>query len=299
MSHQFKRSKPLGKNRQSMKSKGAESPIPLPMAQDSADDAVYDFLYVRIRISTLYAQLYPQGTLTSVKTTAQTGFSEDHNVGSDLKILKADIKSGDTGSEGIEHTFDAAWSIPLEVLEGLRQRSIVNRTIKSSYLGSILLLDVFMRIIDYATIRDLWEPSIKMLPDDQRPVNVDNAVALIKGLPQTIHAHFLTDGGFLWSSLDASDLMVPTNDIVLKHGGSISGEWKLLCLLDAFPADFSVPDFEHWTAGPATDGVLTAMHAVRMQIGRPAQWFGVTPLLIYRHIGPYRPQSSLGRPTSS
>ncbi len=106
MSHRFKPPKPLDNRKKNMKSGGAELPRLLPMALESAGTSLYDFLYVdRPRISALYAQLFPQGILTSVKTTSHQGFSDDQNFGSDIKIIKAEAKSSETGSEGIEHTF--------------------------------------------------------------------------------------------------------------------------------------------------------------------------------------------------
>ena len=52
-----------------MKSESGESLRQLQTEPGSAE--VYDFLYVdRARISALYAQLFPQGVLTSVRTTA-------------------------------------------------------------------------------------------------------------------------------------------------------------------------------------------------------------------------------------
>jgi hypothetical protein len=82
-----------------MKPESAESRKRLPTEQRSAE--VYDFLYVdRSRISALYAQLFPQGVLSSVKTTAQQTFSDDSNIGTDVKVLKAESKSTEGGSEG-------------------------------------------------------------------------------------------------------------------------------------------------------------------------------------------------------
>src|SRR5580693_9433675 len=72
-----------------MKRENAESPKISPAGPESAE--IYDFLYVdRARVSALYAQLFPQGTLTSVKTTALQSFSDDSNIGSDIKIIKAE-----------------------------------------------------------------------------------------------------------------------------------------------------------------------------------------------------------------
>ncbi len=57
-----------------MKSKDGESRSLLPLEPDSAENGVLDFLYVdKARVSALYAQLFPQGTLTAVKTTSQQG----------------------------------------------------------------------------------------------------------------------------------------------------------------------------------------------------------------------------------
>jgi hypothetical protein len=139
MSRQFKRLKPLGKNKRSMKSGSGESPNRLHLAPESAE--VADFLYVdRARVSALYAQLFPEGILTSVKTTKQQSFSDDSNFGSDIKILKAEAKSTEAGSEGIEHLFDASWSIPLEVLARLNQLSLVLDSPLGAGLGSIISL---------------------------------------------------------------------------------------------------------------------------------------------------------------
>jgi hypothetical protein len=50
--------------------------------------------------------LFSQGILTSVTTTAQQSFSDEDNVGADVKIFKAETKTMEGGSEGIEHLFD-------------------------------------------------------------------------------------------------------------------------------------------------------------------------------------------------
>ncbi len=141
MSQRFKRPKPLGNRRKNTKSVGGGLPRPSPPVPGSQGEDVYDFLYIdRGRVSLLYVQLFPQGTLTSVKTTSQQGFSDDKNIGSDLKILKAEAKSGESGSEGIEHVFDTSWSVPLEVLARLNERALISPTLKDPRFGTIVLL---------------------------------------------------------------------------------------------------------------------------------------------------------------
>jgi hypothetical protein len=137
-----------------MKSEGAELPKQSLTAQGSAE--ILDFLYVdRARISTLYAQLYPQGILTAVKTTAQQSFSDESEVGSDVKVFKAEAKSAEAGLEGIEHSFDASWSVPLDVLDGLKIRDLIRTSLSGAGLGSIILTESLLRVIDFASMDNL------------------------------------------------------------------------------------------------------------------------------------------------
>lgn len=274
-----------------MKSESEESQRRSPTELGSTE--ICDFLYVdRARISALYAQLFPQGVLTSVRTTSQSNFFDTQNLGTDVKVFKAGTKSSEGGSEGIEHEFDASWSIPIEVLTSLQSKSLVRTSLRGSRLGSIVLADGWLRVMDYATMRDMWEPSLKMalrqLPKPQRGSNPHQSeiITIMKALPESIHAHFLTGEGFLWSSLRRSDLAIPTDDLMLKHGGDISGQWKILYILDAFPDPPSAPERPTWSAGELSEGVLGAMRSLRNTVGRPGGWFGVTPLMIFRIVNP-------------
>jgi len=235
---------------------------------------VYDFLYVdRARISTLYAQLFPEGILTGIKTTKQKGFSDDTNVGTDVKVFKAETKSVESGSEGIERMFDASWSIPLEVLARLKSLSLVRESLKGAGLGSIVLTDCHLRVIDFASMENLWEPALKIFvtsgqqPQQIIPEIIPTLAEALKAMPRAIHAQFLTSDAFLWSSLQQANLTIPTSDLTLKFGGTVSGLWKLVCILDAWPDAGDAPDIASWSGGPVIDGVLTAMHGLRTMMG--------------------------------
>jgi len=273
-----------------MKSSSAESPKKLPTVAESA--GIYDFLYVdRARISSLYAQLFPQGILTSVKTTAQQNFSDERDVGSDIKVLKAGAKSTEGGSEGIEHLFDASWSIPLEVLARLRNLSLVHESLKDIGLGSVVLTNCYLRLIDFASMDKLWEAAMRTFlasseaSAQQVPLEViPSIVEALRAMPQIVHAHFLTNDAILWSSLQPSGLTIPISDLTLKYGGTVSGKWNLLYILDAWADKGEPPDVSLWSAGTMMDAVLTAMHGLRNMMGRPAGWIGITPLMIYRDV---------------
>jgi hypothetical protein len=264
-----------------MRSASGGSHKKLPMAAGSAE--IYDFLYVdRARISSLYAQLFPQGILTNVKTTALQNFSDETDVGSDIKVLKAESKSTEGGSEGIEHMFDAF--------------SLVHGSLKDTDagLGSIVLTDRYLRLIDFASMDKVWEAAMRMFLASQSsqqmpPEAVPSMVEALRAMPQVVHAHFLTGDAILWSSLQPASLTIPTSDLTLKYGGVVSGKWNLLYILDAWGDKGEPPDVSVWSAGAMMDGVLTAMHGLRELMGRPAGWIGITPLMIYRDIAGWTP----------
>ena len=250
----------------------------------------------RARISALYAQLFPQGILTSVKTTAQQSFSDENEVGTDVKIIKAETKSAESGSEGIEHLFDASWSIPLEVLARLRNLSRVRDSLKGAGLGSIILTDCYIRIIDFASMENVWEPALKFLSTQSQPPQqtiipevVPTITEALKAMPNAIHAHFVTGDALLWSSLQPTNLTIPVSDLTLKYGGTVSGQWRLLYILDAWADDGEPPDTANWSGGPLIDGVLKAMHGMRTIMGRPSSWAGITPLMIFRDTSGWMP----------
>ncbi len=103
-------------------------------------------------------------------------------------------------------------------------------------------------------------------------------------MPKVIHAHFITQEAFLWSSLQPGGLTIPTDDLTLKYGGVVSGSWKTLYVLDTFSDSADPPDVTNWSGGEVSDGVLKAMHGLRSTLGRPATWFGITPLMVYGNV---------------
>jgi hypothetical protein len=296
MGHRLRRLKPLGASKRSMKSENAGSRKVSSTVPEPAE--IYDFLYVdRARVSALYAQLFPQGILTNVKTTAVQGFSDDSNFGSDIKIVKAETKSSESGSEGIERLFDATWSVPLEVLDRLKSLSLVRESLEEVGLGSIVLEEGYMRVIDFSSMEDLFEPAVRAFiasgeggTETMALDALPNVTQILKGMPRAIHAHFLTASGFLWSSLQSSGLTIPVTDLTLKYGGTVSGKWRVLYLVDAWADSGTPPNVTDWSGGPLIDGILTAMHGLRTIMGRPQTWAGITPLMIFRSTAGWKPK---------
>ena len=81
----------------------------------------------------------------------------------------------------------------------------------------------------------------------------------------------------------ADGLSLSPDDLLLKHGFFIAGEWKVLGILDALPdsdnlnIDYSfLPEFQKTLANYST--------IVRPRFGRDPDSFGITPLMIFREV---------------
>ena len=120
---------------------------------------------------------------------------------------------------------------------------------------------------------------------------------LLSVLPHSIQAAVSVDNLSAWCTLREDCITVSPADLFMKHGLTISGQWAMVGIVDALPDDQTeIPDSgvtveqaKQVIAG-AKLGALGYMLApslvppVRMMLGRPADSYGVTPLLLFRSV---------------
>ncbi|MGP4749878.1 DUF6414 family protein [Agrobacterium pusense] len=121
---------------------------------------------------------------------------------------------------------------------------------------------------------------------------------LMSVLPHSVQVAVSSDESSVWTTLREENLTVSPSDLFMKHGMCIDGEWAIVGILDAHP-DY---DLEGLEAGGVplkqAKQMLAAMRlggfaaligtqftdVVRQLLGRPAQSYGFTPLLIFREL---------------
>jgi hypothetical protein len=146
-------------------------------------------------------------------------------------------------------------------------------------------------------MENVWGPSMKAAV----AMNSANAITLeavpsiieaLKAMPSAIHARYLSSDAMLWSSLQPANLTIPITDLTLKYGGTVSGSWNVVYILDTWADAGEPPDVSNiWSAGPLIDTVLLGVHGLRSIMGRPSTWIGITPLMIFRDIAGWTPAS--------
>jgi hypothetical protein len=120
------------------------------------------------------------------------------------------------------------------------------------------------------------------------PNEVDFALDMLKVLPHSIQASVGPNWCRAWCTLLAEGLSTSTNDLMLKHGASIPGDWTVLGVLDSLPRvspeNAPAPDFTDMEE-IGVKLMDTFVLSTRNMLGRPAGAYGLTPLLIFREIG--------------
>ncbi|MBR8401961.1 hypothetical protein KDW65_35610 [Burkholderia cenocepacia] len=266
---------------------------------------LYDFAYLdRGRIDFYFAQLFEDGVLTQTKRTARDSSTDTSKIGGSLKVISGETSGSDVVERGLERMFDPTWLAPIEVLNRLDELSFVHREIEQTPIGGMFLSICQLSIIDIRMLKDVWdqigeyvlhnEVNAQNLPpkEKQRALaegkkSNESVVKVIKNLPHAIQATFSIDQVSLWSTLRTESMLINPDDLALKHGAQVPGDWYVLGIVDAHPST------EGASQGVPLHGINIAMGqmltAFREMIGRPETAYGVTPIAIFR---PVRPTSS-------
>lgn len=278
---------------------------------------VYDLLYVDSRrLSAYLAQIDPSGngSLTGIKATSATSDKSATAGKIGIPGTGAEMSREGMASEGIERQFDPIWIVPITTMDRLDELGFINRTLEVP-VGSLALVTGFLRLIDIRMLKEMWPAIGKMLSakasssnnrHDRRATGQGTANAvppefsgmfdLVRHLPHALELHMATlTGGMAWTTLSQDCLLSNPDDMALKYGSAIDGEWHMLAVVDAQPGSSQVAD-QIWAELPT--GVVPAacaqlLSVIRQNFGRPHDAYGVTPLLIFRSLRRPEPKSNI------
>lgn len=262
------------------------------MDQDSpSTEFLYDFLYLdRARASSYFAQVFDHGVLVGSKSSTGVTSSSAATAGVSAHIVSGDIKTQDGIMESIEREFDASWLLPLNVIERLSELSFIGRGLEHVPVGRLSLIRGTLNIMDMKLLKDLWEPVSEMVTKDLSHAQqqatkreLRTIGKILEKLPPTAQMVMQCSDGLAWSTLRPDSVVVNIDDLSLKHGGCIAGEWHCLCVVDADPDGEFTPE-PMATGSDLFDAVISMLDGIRKAVGRPANAYGVTPVAIFRAI---------------
>ena len=254
---------------------------------------LFDFLYLdRNRIASYCAQLFDGGVLTGVKSvSASQDASTDKGSVGVTGFFGYEGVMASTATESIERQYDAAWSMPLNIIHSLSENNYIVDDITQAAMGQIILFEGGVQFIDLRMIQGMWDKIIRIQLAEIAPKlrkqseqDMKRLAELISELPHTLQMKVFSDVAQLWATLTPEYLIVNPSDLALKHGSKIPGQWHVLAVLDARPDDGGLPSARNHT--PVEEGMLTMLNVLREMLGRSPSDYGVTPLAIFRPIRP-------------
>lgn len=280
------------------------------MEQESQTiDSLYDFLYIdRERASSLTTQLYGPGVVTTVKQTATDSDKSSKGAGVSLKVLKGNASVEEAISRTQERHFDATWSLPINLLDKLSEAKLINRGLNGERLGNTVLTKGRMRIFDISMLQNAipfisklflnernnnQQKSQKKIKPEDIPIAPGVTIGMVSEflsiVPNTLQVDFLDDqGNTIWMTINRDFLTINPDDMVLKYGGSIPGEWYVLGLIDALPdSEIGQDDLMPETFFPDNlmkNGLTQMLDGIKEIAGRSNDSYGMTPLLIFRTV---------------
>ncbi|TXN44629.1 hypothetical protein [Methylobacterium sp. WL7] len=281
-------------------------------------NSVYDFIYQDVRrIGSFLAQFEEHGVRQLIKATEAVSKTESTRSTASGTISvplvgggggSVDLSAASENRDAAEYTFDPLWTNARRLLDYLTQHELLNKEIWETRLGSFVQLEGALAIIDpnlakpIIKVKSIKETMRKSIvaglsgTPGERNKMFDAFVDLIDVMQSSVQAHLSGSNFTAWSALSETALSITSSDLALKHGSFIPGRWTLVGILDAFPDPKAEPTPENPEPQTMDDvvaefagtmiGTMTAQitSVSRELVGRPRNFFGVTPLVIFREV---------------
>jgi hypothetical protein len=113
-----------------------------------------------------------------------------------------------------------------------------------------------------------------------------SAMDIMPSFPHSAQCTITGTDFSVWSTLSTGGMVGTVEDLSLKHGTDIPGEWHLLGVLDALPSPIAEQISIVSTGIPENLGDLikNLSNLGRTLLGREPEAYGVTPLLLFRDV---------------
>lgn len=280
------------------------------MAQElQSIESIFDFFYLdNTKIKSFYAQLTGNGALASFKNTSNITDIRKLEAGAGIPtVANGKVATDHSASLGAEHQYDATHTMPREMINRLDELGFIHRELDAGQLGSLVLLEGRLSVVDVSVIKEFMEPAadfmigtMPSITDSHKKKKAEMAKALkpalkfIQEVPYALEGKLLVETGEfredgvplcteVWMTLSRNEMSNAGLDINFKHGEFMSGKWYVLGVLDAIPFD----DFTYYTDQNEIKSLVTqTMTMLKEQFGRPSVAFGMTPIAIFRVLRP-------------
>lgn len=297
-------------------------------ADGQKDNLVFDFLYFDTeRIASFLAQLNDLGQFQSISNNENIKENKSSTTAGGGKVgagffnagLEVNQTKGSEQNKTLNTVYDARWLNALNFLNIAEQKKLINKDIKTSGIGQLVLFSGSVFIYDSSIPSEIMKNEkikqymLRDTPGSNRREKRKNAAIgamgsynmgsqelafeLSNAMPNSIQFSMQNGDTQTWSCLDEKNMTIRPLDLILKHGLAIPGHWLVIGILDAVPilsdkdepikfrenkGDHQLPVFPF--AQHCERIGLEVYSTMRRFFGKQNSFYGVTPLLIFRSV---------------
>lgn len=260
--------------------------------------SVYDFLYHDVnRINSFLSQFDPNGYLySSTKLFSQAqdiSISESKKLTAKLPAIvegnsEKTSRNSDLNKNEATRTYIPLWQNSLAFLDYLNDHQLINTDISHACIGQFVLVTGELFLLDIGFLKKLTREKtikhsiIKGIMSHSSKTEAEMIMEVLNILPDSIQARLRGQNFSTWSTLKSEGINISTDDLLLKHGSLLEGRWYILGILDAY---HDRQNSKETSFLPSLQNGLTEFSKlIRPEFGRPNDYFGITPLLIFREV---------------
>ncbi len=290
------------------------------MEQEGESLPVYDFLYIDWeRVEFWHANLYT-GLLTRVETLSETGKAADKGVGGEVQasvpVPGLTLTPGvgfhaKFGGSRYEHEMrreeiDPKYLRPLEVLAEFLERGI-KRSLADASVDDVVLIEGALQFFDLDYLKKGLQFLFPALTKVQQSKQAQQSPSLSKSqrkaqekaeadqaqltaktlelLPSGLQIVLTTEQGEkCWGQLERKNLWVNPEEAQTKFGRQLRGRWSSLVILDSPPDPVAGVSTQNVATPDVREALANIADLMRTVVGRPADHYAVTPLMIFRKL---------------
>lgn len=261
---------------------------------------LYDFLYNDTRrIASFLSQVNELGYLQQVKESELlgSGVKQVTEGKSSFKIPAIAEAGGgfqiapyEKEEQNLEKTYDPLWIHAVNFLNYLANQKLLQKDLNQAHLGQFLEISGQLHLIDFETFKEAYvSPSFFKEAKIKDRETQQLISRIMKNLPYSLQGHLVNKVTNIWFTLDKTCLTGQASDVIMKHGVTLNGIWKIIGILDVRPnedtneqsMDIVNTDFKQ---NPSWHNIKQVIDSFHLMLGRPQNVASVTPLLIYRDV---------------
>lgn len=275
----------------------------LPGSPSQSVEYLCDYVYIdQTRLAHYYSQLSDHGLVTQTKKIAKTVAQDSSEVGVKAVLAAGSIRGSSSSEDTLEMQIDSAFSRPQETLDALYEAGYIQNGLSNARMGCLILEKGRISIFDLRLVKDLWPvlgdafarsqtEGIKNSKDRQKAIvatkkEYEQMAGIMGKLPHALQGTLAVDQCAAWFTLKPECMLLNPDDLTLKHGADLDGDWHVLGIVDALPDHAANPGLLPAVTSNTDIEVFmrTLLSVLRMSFGRPGDRFGLTPIMIFRSI---------------